>query len=177
MAVLHGKGAFLILVFSTKKRYSSFLKMFVIAQKICFKVKVLKTLKIYTDCHIKTSRSLRRKAILKISSTFFRRTFTLSVDFEMKPLKAVSCFKTKSNPNFAVRLAERSNHSFLLSIWWITFFKYLCSLVHDNGIFRPLCKHIKKIRSSQAAILVLNWLKNSSSFWVSLTNRNSINFK
>ena len=30
-----------------------------------------------------------------------------------------------------------------------------------------LCKHIKKVRSSQAAILVLNWIKHSF-FWVSL---------
>ena len=31
-----------------------------------------------------------------------------------------------------------------------------------------LCKHIKKLRSSQPAILVLNWLKHSFSRWVSL---------
>ena len=39
--------------------------------------------------------------------------------------KALSSVKTKTNPDFAVKLAERSNHPFLLSIWWITYFKYL----------------------------------------------------
>ena len=39
--------------------------------------------------------------------------------------KAFSSVKTKSNPVFAVKLAGRNNHSFLLSIWWITFFKHL----------------------------------------------------
>ena len=31
-----------------------------------------------------------------------------------------------------------------------------------------LCKHIKKIRSSQPAIPVLNWVKTSLSLWLSL---------
>ena len=39
--------------------------------------------------------------------------------------KAFSSAKTKTNPTFAVKLAERSNHPFLPSIWWITFFKHL----------------------------------------------------
>ena len=38
--------------------------------------------------------------------------------------------KTKTNSNFAVKVTERSNHSILLSIWWITFFRHL----YDNGI-------------------------------------------
>ena len=51
MAVLYGNDAFTILVLSTKKRYSSFLKKVFVFQKIYFKVKVLKTFKIFTDCH------------------------------------------------------------------------------------------------------------------------------
>ena len=39
MAVLFGNNAFSILVLSTKKRYSSFLKKALVFQKICFKVK------------------------------------------------------------------------------------------------------------------------------------------
>ena len=42
-AVLNGNDVFPILVVSTKKRYSSFLKKVFVFQKICFKVKVLKT--------------------------------------------------------------------------------------------------------------------------------------
>ena len=46
---LYGNRAVLILVLSTKKHYFSFLKKVFIFQKIYFKVKVLKTLKISTD--------------------------------------------------------------------------------------------------------------------------------
>ena len=58
MVVLYGTVAFSIFVLSTKKLYSSFLKKAFVLQKICFKVKVLKTFKMFTDCHIKTCRSL-----------------------------------------------------------------------------------------------------------------------
>ena len=56
---------FSILVFSTKKRYSSFEKGF------HFSVQVSKMFKIFSDCHIKTCRSLKRRAFLKIPSTDF----------------------------------------------------------------------------------------------------------
>ena len=71
MVVLYGNDAFSLLVLSTKKRYSSFLKKVFVFQKICFKVKVLKTFETFTDYHIKTCRSLKRRAILKIPSTVF----------------------------------------------------------------------------------------------------------
>ena len=70
-AVLNGNDVFSISVVSTNKQSSSFLKKVFICQKICFKVKVLKTCEILTDCHIKTCRSLKRKAILKILGTVF----------------------------------------------------------------------------------------------------------
>ena len=97
-----------------------------------FKVKVLKRFKFSTGCHIETCRSLKRRAFLKIPSTVFRRIYALSVCFKMKSLKKTfSSVTTKTNPNFAIKLAERSSHSLLLSIWWITFFKHLCSLIRD----------------------------------------------
>ena len=49
MAVLYENDVFQILVLSTKKRYSSSLKKVFVFQKICFKVKILKTFKISTD--------------------------------------------------------------------------------------------------------------------------------
>ena len=52
--VLNGNDVFSILVVSTKTRYSNFLKKLFVFQKICFKVKVLKTFETFTDCHIKT---------------------------------------------------------------------------------------------------------------------------
>ena len=113
-----------------------------------FKVKVLKRFKFSTGCHIETCRSLKRRAFLKIPSTVFRRIYALSVCFKMKSLKKTfSSVTTKTNPNFAIKLAERSSHSLLLSIWWITFFKHLCSLIRD-----------------------LNWLKHSFSLWLLLSN-------
>ena len=70
-AVLYGNAAVSVLLLLTKKWYSSFLKQFFVFQKICFKVEVLKALKISCDCHIKTCRSVKRKAILKILITIF----------------------------------------------------------------------------------------------------------
>ena len=62
--------------------------------------------------------------------------------------KAFSNVKTKTNSNFAVR----SNHSFLLSIWWIRLFRHL----YDNGIKRLnwLCRHMKNVRSGQPCISI-----------------------
>ena len=62
-------------------------------------VKVLKSFKISTDYHIKTCRSLKRTAILKIPGTDFRRIYTLSVGFKMKTLKK-SVFQPKNQPKF-----------------------------------------------------------------------------
>ena len=46
----------------------------------------------------------------------FRKMYALSVGFKMKPLrKSVSQSQTKPNLNFDRKLAERSNHSLLLS--------------------------------------------------------------
>ena len=58
-----------------------------------------------------------------------------------------------------IKLAGRSNHSFLQPFWWITFFKHICAL---NSVMECiielnwLWKHIKKVRTSQPGILVLN---------------------
>ena len=71
--VLNENYMFSILVVSTKIWYSCFLNMIYVFQEICFKVKVVKTFGTFTDCHIKTCRSLKGKAILKISSTIFKK--------------------------------------------------------------------------------------------------------
>ena len=87
MAILYGNDAFSILVLSTKKPHSGFLKKVLVFQKIYFKVKATKTFTIPTDCHIKTCRSLKRRAISIIPNTVFRRTCSLSVGFKRKPLR------------------------------------------------------------------------------------------
>ena len=79
--------------------------------------------------------------------------------------KASSSVKSKANSNFAIKLAERSNHSFLLSVWSITFFKHL---IMECIELNWLCKHTKKVRSSQPPFPVLNWVKHSLSLWASL---------
>ena len=109
-AFFYGNVAFSIFVLSSKKRYSSFLKKLFFLQKICFKVKVLKTSEISSDCHIKTCRSLKRRVIMKIPSNVFRRTYALFVGFIMKPLRqSIFCINAKPDSNFAVKVAERNN--------------------------------------------------------------------
>ena len=72
-AILYGNVAFSILLLSIKKSYSSFQKKVFVFKKICFKVIVLKTFKVFSDFHIKKCRSLKRKAILKITSPVFQK--------------------------------------------------------------------------------------------------------
>ena len=104
MAVLHGKDAFSILVLSTKKRYSSFLRKIFVLQKICFKVivlKILKTFKISTDCHIKLPDLSNGELFWKSLVPFLGRTYALSVGFKMKPLRksVFQCYE-KNQPKF-----------------------------------------------------------------------------
>ena len=70
MAVLYGNDAFSILALSTKKQCCSFLKVFAFPRN-CFKVKVLKTFKVFTDCQIEAWRPLKWKAPVTIPRTVF----------------------------------------------------------------------------------------------------------
>ena len=63
------------------------MKKVFVSWKICFKGKVLKTLETFTDCHVKSCPSLKRRAILKIPSTFFGRNYVLSVGLKVKTLR------------------------------------------------------------------------------------------
>ena len=117
-----------ILVLSTKKQYSSFLKSVCVFQKIYFKVKVLKLFKISSNCHIKSCQSLKWRSILKIPILKETILFLLALKWNLYE-KVFSCVKTKNNfCRKPCRNAERSNHSFLFN-WWITFFKHLYSLI------------------------------------------------
>ena len=153
-----------VLVLSTKKQYSNFLKSVCIFQKIYVEVKLLKSFKISSDCHIKTCGSLKWRVILKIPNLKEPMLFLLALKWNLYE-KAFSCVKTKTN--FCCKPcwnAERSNHSFL-SNWWITFFKHLYSLImwQYNVLKLIDCVNIAK-RSGAAKlifqwILVLNWVK------------------
>ena len=120
IAGLYGNDAFLILVLSTKKRYSSFLKKCLVFQKTCFKGKILKTLKFSTDRHIKIGRSINWRAILKIPSIVFYKNLCSLCWFFLKKLKEKAFSSVTQTPIHQIQLAKRSNHLFLLSIWWIT---------------------------------------------------------
>ena len=100
-----------ILVFSTKKWYSSFLKEVFVFQKICFKVKVLKMFKISTDCHIKHIDLPNRGLFLKSLVPFFRRTYALFVGFKMKPLSVFQCQNRKQ-----IKFCRKACLQLLLSI-------------------------------------------------------------
>ena len=69
-AVLYRNVALSILVLSTKKQHSNFLEKFFVFLKICCKVKVLNTLKISSNCYLKTYQSLKRR---KIPSNLFQQ--------------------------------------------------------------------------------------------------------
>ena len=123
MIIMYGNDAFSILVLWKKKWFYSFLKKVFVFQKIC-KVKVWKTFKVSTDCHIESGRSLKRRAILNILVLFLEEPmlFVLALKWKLQE-KVFSSVKIKTNSNFAVKLAEWSNYSFLLSIWRINFFQ------------------------------------------------------
>ena len=86
-AVLERNDGFSISVVSTKIWSSGFLKKVFVFQKICFKVNVLKALETFTGFHIKTCRSLKRRAILKIHSTVFYKNLCFFCWLENKNSK------------------------------------------------------------------------------------------
>ena len=77
MTALYGNGAFLVLILSTKKPYSSYLKKVFVFQKICFKFEVLKMFKI----------SFQKYPDLSNGGLILKSlTYALSVGFRLKPL-------------------------------------------------------------------------------------------
>ena len=93
-------------------------------EKGCFKVKVLKTFKFPLIVTWKHANLSNQGLFWKSLVLFFRRFYALTVVFKIQPLRKsvfqrssnsvfFQCF---SNSSFAVKLAEKSNHSFLLYI-------------------------------------------------------------
>ena len=144
-----------------KQKFSVFWKRLSFFQKTCFKIEILKTFKISSDYHIKTCRSLKRRAIL-----VFRSTYAHSVSFKMKSMRSwrqsVFLCLDKNQLKFcrkiigktfvaAIVVAKVGATVDFLSIWWINQFKHLYSLISDNEL-NWLCKHMKKVRSSHVSI-------------------------
>ena len=117
-AALHENVAFLILVLSTKKQYSSFVKKCLHFSENLFPNLNIENLQNFLWLSHKTWRSLERRAILKIPSTVFRRTYAASVGFKMEPRrKNVFLCNDKKQLKFWSKHywnAERSNIHFCL---------------------------------------------------------------
>ena len=120
------------------------------------------TFKISNDCHIKTCWSLKRRAILKIPGAIFLEEPIGYVGFKMKPLRK-SFFQCgdKNQPKFYRKTSVylMSHVSNICTLWYV---------IMEFEELNWICKHMKKVRSSQAAILLLNWVKTHLSLWVSL---------
>ena len=82
--VLYENMTFSIIVLSTKRQCCFFL--FFIFQKTLFKVKALKTFRIFSDCHMKICQSLKQRAVLKVHIYVLPRNYVLSAGFKMEPL-------------------------------------------------------------------------------------------
>ena len=135
LLIWYRNHAFSVFVLSTQKMYPSFMKKVFVFQKISFKVKLLKLLKISTDCHIKIYRSLKRRYISKIRSTVIRRTY---VGYKMKPLRksAFQCCN-KSQPKFCHKTCWKEQPYLIMEC------------IELNWLF----KHMGKVRSSQQPFL------------------------
>ena len=91
--------------------------------KICFQIKVLKTFKVSTDCHIKTYRSLKQRASLEHLATFFSRSNALYVGFKMKPLRQNQlkvCRKTCWKEQPFIFSFYLINHLFQIVTLWVS---------------------------------------------------------
>ena len=93
---------------------------------------------------------------------FFTRTYALSVGFKMKPLrKRFSSVKKKNQPKFCCKTCCKEQ-PFIFAVYFMNhIFQTSVFLIQDNGMYNRtwLYKHMKNFRSSQPAILVLNWMK------------------
>ena len=100
--------------------------MVCVFQKICFKVKVLKALKISSDSHVKTCRFLKRRAILITIFLEEPMLFLLA-------LKSIFLCYHKNQFNFAVNLAEMLKEA---TIHFSLFDESDFSLICDNGMYK-----------------------------------------
>ena len=92
MAVFYGHDAFSMLVHSIKKWCSSFLKKGFVFHKICFKVKVLKTIKIFTDFYIKICWFSNGGLFWKSPIPSFRRAYPANIRLYGDVLKTSLAF-------------------------------------------------------------------------------------
>ena len=151
-----------IVVLLTKKRYSNFLKPLRFSENLfqSWRIEIVQNFQWlpHKSMLISQMEGYFENPILKEPMLFL-----LALKWNLYK-KAFSCVKTKTN--FCCKPcwnAERSNHSFL-SNWWITFFKHLYSLImwqYKSIEINWLCKHRKKVISSQACISINSCTESS----------------
>ena len=100
----------------------------------------------------------------------------------MKPLReSVFQWQDKKQLKFCLKTSWKEQ-SFVFTVYLMNnLFQTSALFIYDNEMLELdwLCEHMKKVRSSQAAILALNWVKHSFSLWVSLNEhvRKKLNLK
>ena len=82
-----------------------------------------------------------------------------------------SCVKTKTN-KFCRKTCWKEQ-PFIFTVYLMNhLFQTAVFIKCDNGMYNielnSFCKNTKKLRSSQAAVLLLNWIKHSFSLWDTL---------
>ena len=87
MAVLYKNHGLSVLVFSTRKRHSTFWKKFLCRRRSVSKLKYWKRSKGPSIMSLKHTDFSNRKLFWKSLVLFFSRTYVLSIAFKMKPLK------------------------------------------------------------------------------------------
>ena len=92
----------------------------------------------------------------------------------MKPLKKSVFHSDKNQPKFCRKTCWKEQPS-IFTVFLMNHIFQASVLILKCIELNWLCKQIKKIRSSQPAILVLNWVKHHS-FHVSIVNENIRNF-
>ena len=126
-----------------------FEKSFLFPENLIFKLKYWKCSKfslIVTQKHVNLSnRGLFWKSLVLSKPMLFQ----LALKWNLKE-KLFSSVKTKYNSNFAVKLAERNNHSFLQ---FIIFFKHMYPLI---------CKNMKTSEAAKQPFLY--WIESKTIF-------------
>ena len=103
----------------------------------CFKIKVLTTFKMSSDCYIKISRFAKRKVFWKSQVPFKNLCPLWSFQNETsKKKKRFHVLRQIPTQTLQENVMKRATVHFFLSIWWTTFFKHLFSLICFNGMNR-----------------------------------------
>ena len=134
----------------------------------------MKTFEISSDCHLKQVDLSNVVLFWKSLVQVFRRTYALSVGFEMKPLRK-SVFKRQKQLRFYCRTCCKEQ-PFIFCLFSESPFSSICSpwnVTMERIELNWLSKHIKKVRGSQTSASINSYGELSRRFFlrVSLTRK------